>query len=871
MFRKLFNSLRTNPARRPAEPKRRVHLVLESLEDRLMPANVFWNLNADGDFNNAANWDVQGTNPVQHRVPGPGDDATVGVTQAITVRLRSGDDITVHTLTLHEHLQIDGGASLTIAAGNNNIIDGITLANGGTLHVANPNTLLQLTTTGISTYAGALNVDAGAQLIFNGTDQSHQLNAGTTFAGAGLYSRGGFNPVGFVVNAPLTFPQNFELDAGPMTLNADITVGQNFTQGRPGIYGSIAGPGGVTVPAGSAYTWNGGTIQGAGRLDVQPGGALNIPGGDTLTLLDRTVNNAGTINWTGTHGIVGGNATVNNLAGGVFNVGNDQAFVNFSGSSFVTFNNAGTFTKTSALPPGAGATRLGVLFNNTGTVNVNSGTLTFYAGASSGTLHIAPGAVAAFNTGAGQDFYFTAGAQVTGGGLLDVQANLSAAAVHFDTTLPVANLLMESGVLTGTGNVAVTGTFTWTNGTVSGTDTTLTVAPGGTFLLQGPGQKNLEDRSLVLGGATTWKDTGNLNLQTVVSSPTVTNAGTFTIQNDQFLTGGGTFRNTGTLTKEAGSGLTGIAGGIAFSNSGLVNVQSGTLGFGGSNFVQTAGSTTVAAGATLGAQGDVAIDGGTLAGSGTVNVPTHNLTNAGTVSPGGPGPGTLAVIGNYVQTGSGSLDVALGGLTAGTQFDQLNVTGTATLNGTLALRLVNGFMPRAGDRFPVLTSASAKGDFATKSGLDLGGGLSLVETLTAGNVTLTATAAPVTPPPPGPGPNGPPPAPLTGDVTALVQVALAPAPEKGKSRGFTATLTLRNVAGQLLQGPFNLVLRGLKRGIKVRGAAGFVGRKKTKSPFVVVNPGAGGLPPGGEVGLTLQFSGKPGAFTVSVFAGAAPK
>src|SRR5947209_4927654 len=97
-----------------------VRPVLEALEDRLTPANVTWNLNADGAFNSAANWDVQGTNPVEHRVPGPGDDASVNTTQAITVRLNNGDDITVHTLTINDHLQLDGGAALTIAAGNAN-------------------------------------------------------------------------------------------------------------------------------------------------------------------------------------------------------------------------------------------------------------------------------------------------------------------------------------------------------------------------------------------------------------------------------------------------------------------------------------------------------------------------------------------------------------------------------------------------------------------------------------------------------------------------------------------------------------------------------------------------------------------------------
>jgi hypothetical protein len=74
-----------------------------------------------------------------------------------------------------------------------------------------------------------------------------------------------------------------------------------------------------------------------------------------------------------------------------------------------------------------------------------------------------------------------------------------------------------------------------------------------------------------------------------------------------------------------------------------------------------------------------------------------------------------------------------------------------------------------------------------------------------------------------------------------------------------------------LQGPLNVVLRGLKSTIKVKGAAGFVGSKKTKSPYVVINPSGGVLAPNGTVTMTLQFSGKPNAFKVPVFAAVPPK
>jgi hypothetical protein len=115
--------------------------------------------------------------------------------------------------------------------------------------------------------------------------------------------------------------------------------------------------------------------------------------------------------------------------------------------------------------------------------------------------------------------------------------------------------------------------------------------------------------------------------------------------------------------------------------------------------------------------------------------------------------------------------------------------------------------------------------------------------------------------------------PLSGDVTGLVTATLTPAAKgkKGKGKGNMATLTIHNNSGQPLQGPLDVVLRGLKKTVKVRGAAGFVGVKKKKSPFIVITLSGGTLAPQGSVSMTIQFSGKPNAVTLAVFAGAPPK
>jgi len=60
------------------------------------------------------------------------------------------------------------------------------------------------------------------------------------------------------------------------------------------------------------------------------------------------------------------------------------------------------------------------------------------------------------------------------------------------------------------------------------------------------------------------------------------------------------------------------------------------------------------------------------------------------------------------------LNPDIGGTAAG-QFDQLNVTGKATLAGTLNITLVDGFTPILGRTWSILTYGSEAGDFATKN------------------------------------------------------------------------------------------------------------------------------------------------------------
>ena len=97
---------------------------------------------------------------------------------------------------------------------------------------------------------------------------------------------------------------------------------------------------------------------------------------------------------------------------------------------------------------------------------------------------------------------------------------------------------------------------------------------------------------------------------------------------------GQAFDNLGTVDLQDGVLLLGgnSPGGEPVRNSGVVTLASGTILAALTDYDQTAGSTTLFYGTFSG--GNLNIEGGTLAGPGTINA---NVTNAGQVIPGGTG------------------------------------------------------------------------------------------------------------------------------------------------------------------------------------------------------------------------------------------
>ncbi len=94
---------------------------------------------------------------------------------------------------------------------------------------------------------------------------------------------------------------------------------------------------------------------------------------------------------------------------------------------------------------------------------------------------------------------------------------------------------------------------------------------------------------------------------------------------------------------------------------------------------------------------------------------TGNLVNANLLRP-GSGVSRLTVQGNFQQTITGNLQIEIGGTGAGVSYDQLRITSTATLDGTLALQAINGFNPALNSTYSVVTYGSHLGEFAVING-----------------------------------------------------------------------------------------------------------------------------------------------------------
>jgi hypothetical protein len=212
---------------------------------------------------------------------------------------------------------------------------------------------------------------------------------------------------------------------------------------------------------------------------------------------------------------------------------------------------------------------------------------------------------------------------------------------------------------------------------------------------------------------------------------------------------------TGSLTVLPQTFGTNFTSAGPFSNAGKVTITKGVafvVGGSGTNYNQTGGTTTVDGRLAVPLGGLVNITGGTLQGGGALPV---GSTITGSVSVGNASTtaatfiigdsikksGLIAIANNYAQLATGVMDVQIGGTTPGTKYSQLNITGTATLTGTLNIKLISSFKPTIGQTFTILNaSTGVTGTFSVVNGTSINSNEHFSVSYTPTTVVLTVVS-----------------------------------------------------------------------------------------------------------------------------------
>jgi hypothetical protein len=379
-----------------------------------------------GDWSDAANWSP-------NLVPGPGDNADIGnylvffdesaTVAGFTVEGGTlngfgsfnltvngsfnwnGGVISTAGVTLNGTSSLDGagdGSMLLIGylinagtltwrgSGNNLEIDEATftnLASGtititadvGTVYasgtIGNAGLVTKTGTTGTSTLnstfvnTGTLNVQSGTVGLNFGGTQSGSVNVAS---GAMLNFSGATHTVlaGFSATGPGTLMiSGGEVDFNSLT--ASPVSNLTLTGGTLGGTGLLA----VNGP----FVWSYGEITNTGGVTLNGTSSLNGAGDDTMILFGYLIN-AGALTWSGSgQNLYIYNGTLTNLASGTI-----TTIADVSSDGDGSLGNAGLLIKTNT----TGTTTLSADFVNTGTLDVQSGTISLTGGYTSknGTL-----------------------------------------------------------------------------------------------------------------------------------------------------------------------------------------------------------------------------------------------------------------------------------------------------------------------------------------------------------------------------------------------------------------------------------------------------------------------------------------------------
>jgi hypothetical protein len=114
---------------------------------------------------------------------------------------------------------------------------------------------------------------------------------------------------------------------------------------------------------------------------------------------------------------------------------------------------------------------------------------------------------------------------------------------------------------------------------------------------------------------------------------------------------------------------------------------------------------------------------------------SYGFTNSGIVE---VESGKIWFRSSFEQKASGSISLSIGGVTPITQYSQVQFDKSPVFAGRLLASSSGGFRPAVGTSFTVLSFPSATGGFSPLNSIDLGSGLGLTPQLLPTSVVLTA-------------------------------------------------------------------------------------------------------------------------------------
>jgi uncharacterized repeat protein (TIGR02543 family) len=259
--------------------------------------------------------------------------------------------------------------------------------------------------------SGTIEAAGGTALVLAGSSLSvtFTASAASSITGAGsLTVSGGTANLGGLVNlgGTHTFSAFANLTGNYICTNNTLNVAggsANFT--GTGLItpatvtlssGALSGSSVVTVL--SQMTWTGGAMNGSGgaRTIIPSGATLSISSPTGVSMTARTLDNEGTVLWSGAGNINLNGAVITNRLDGLFQAQNNARF-GFSGG-VNRFDNAGTFRKTSS---GTTTFFSGVSLNNYGTVEIRRGILQASGGYTSSSAALLNSALGGTTAGAG--------------------------------------------------------------------------------------------------------------------------------------------------------------------------------------------------------------------------------------------------------------------------------------------------------------------------------------------------------------------------------------------------------------------------------------------------------------------------------------